>query len=73
MTGMGRREYLRAIHARYQRSKPEAKGKILDEFCSNCGYNRKYAIRLLSQPRPEHGPDRDGCGGRAMGGRSSRC
>ena len=56
MTGMGRREYLRAIHARYQRSKPEAKGKILDEFCSNCGYNRKYAIRLLSQPRPELRP-----------------
>ena len=56
MTGMARREYLRAIHARYQRSKPEAKGKILDEFCSNCGYNRKYAIRLLSQPRPELRP-----------------
>ena len=56
MTGMGRREYLRAIHARYQRSKPEAKGKILDEFCNNCDYNRKYAIRLLSQPRPELRP-----------------
>ena len=53
MTRMGRREYLRAIHARYQRSKPEAKGKILDEFCSVCDYHRKYAIRLLSRPRPE--------------------
>ena len=56
MTRMGRREYLRAIHARYQRSKPEAKGKILDEFCSVCGYHRKYAIRLLARPRPEARP-----------------
>lgn len=56
MTGMGRREYLRAIHSRYQRSKPAAKGAILDEFCSICGYHRKYAIRLLGQPRPEARP-----------------
>jgi hypothetical protein len=56
MTGMGRREYLRAIHARYRRSKPEAKGMILDEFCGVCGYNRKYAIRLLARPRPEARP-----------------
>jgi hypothetical protein len=53
---MGRREYLRAIHGRYQRSKPAAKGTILDEFCSICGYHRKYAIRLLGQPRPEARP-----------------
>ena len=56
MTSMGRREYLRAIHGRYQRSKPTAKGAILDEFCSICGYHRKYAIRLLGQPRPEARP-----------------
>jgi len=56
MTSMGRREYLRAIHGRYQRSKPAAKGTILDEFCSICGYHRKYAIRLLGQPRPEARP-----------------
>ena len=56
MKSMGRREYLRAIHARYQRSKPIAKGAILDEFCSVCGYHRKYAIRLLGQPRPEARP-----------------
>jgi hypothetical protein len=56
MTGMGRREYLRAIHARYQRGTPQLKGAILDEFCSICGYNRKYAIRLLAKPRPEARP-----------------
>src|SRR5438552_17393362 len=29
---------------------------ILDEFCSNTGYNRKYAIRLLNGPPPEKKP-----------------
>jgi len=50
---MGRREYLRAIYDRYQRSSLEQKGTILDEFCKVCGYHRKYAIRLLSGRRPE--------------------
>src|SRR2546426_12843455 len=58
MTGMGRREYLRAIYERYRRSSKEKKGAILDEFCRVCDYNRKYAVRLLRglcpgrQPRP---------------------
>ena len=56
MTGMGRREYLRAIHDRYRRSSPEKKGLILDEFCRVCGYHRKYAIRLLRGPKPEAQP-----------------
>jgi hypothetical protein len=56
MTGMGRREYLRAIHDRYRRSSVAKKGTILDEFCKVCGYHRKYAIRLLSGPRPEARP-----------------
>jgi len=52
MNGMSRREYLRAIWDRYRRSKPDQKGKILDEFCRVCGYNRKYAIGLLNGLRP---------------------
>ncbi len=47
MGGKSRREYLRAIQDRYCRASKAEKGRILDEFCSNCGYNRKYAIRLL--------------------------
>ena len=31
---------------------------MLDEFCSNTGYNRKYAIRLLTGPHPEKSPRR---------------
>jgi len=53
---MGRRDYLRAIYDRYRRSPAEAKGKILDEFCRVCDYNRKYAVRLLNGPRPEAHP-----------------
>src|SRR2546428_10077239 len=56
MTGMGRREYLRAIYDRYQRSSLEKKGTILDEFWKVCGYHRKYAIRLLNGPSPEAHP-----------------
>jgi hypothetical protein len=52
MTAMGRREYLRAVYARYRRSSPAKKRVILDEFCRVCGYHRKYAIRLLNGPRP---------------------
>jgi len=56
MNGMSRRDYLRAIWDRYRRSNPEQKGKILDEFCRVCGYNRKYAIGLLNRPRPTARP-----------------
>ena len=42
-----RKEYLLAIWARYQRVGRRFKSKILDEFCSVCGYSRKYAIGLL--------------------------
>jgi hypothetical protein len=42
-----RRVYLEAIRERYRRAKRADKGKILDEFCSVCSYQRKYAIRLL--------------------------
>ncbi len=38
-----------AVRKRYHASTKEAKSLILDEFCNNCGYNRKYAIRLLAK------------------------
>jgi hypothetical protein len=56
MTGMGRREYLRAIYERYRRSSKEKKGAILDEFCRVCDCHRKHAIRLLRGPCPERHP-----------------
>jgi len=65
---MSRREYLRAIYDRYHRSGPEKKGAILDEFCRVCGYNRKYAIRLLNGSRPEARPRRRRGRGPSYGG-----
>jgi hypothetical protein len=49
----GRWEYLRAIYERYQRAERKSKKVIWSEFCTNTGYNRKCAIRLLNGPRPE--------------------
>ncbi len=56
MSGKSRWEYFRAVHPRYQQASQEMKQVILDEFCTNSGYNRKYAIRLLNGPPPEKKP-----------------
>jgi len=56
MGGKTRREYLSTIHPRYRKADRQQRGVILDEFCSNCGYNRKYAIRLLNKPLPSKRP-----------------
>lgn len=53
MGNKGRWEYLRAIYERYRKAGRKAKKVILNEFCANTGYHRKYAIRLLNGPRPE--------------------
>ncbi|MEH6826463.1 MAG: hypothetical protein V7629_21515, partial [Motiliproteus sp.] len=44
-----KRAYLDAIRKRYRKVSRSGKGTTLDEFCAVCGYQRKYAIRLLSQ------------------------
>jgi hypothetical protein len=48
MVKSGRREYLEAIGKRYRKACKKDKKPILNAFCTNCGYHRKYAIRLLS-------------------------
>jgi len=50
MSNQARKEYKQSIRKRYQRSDKKTKTTILDEFCKNCGYNRKYAIRILNAP-----------------------
>ena len=52
MSNTSKREYLQTIQPRYIKTSKLEKNKILDEFCSVCGYNRKYAIRLLNQKSP---------------------
>jgi hypothetical protein len=56
-----KREYLRAIRERYQKSPRVRKSMILEEFVSVCGYSRKYAIRILNG---QHDPSDRKCRGR---------
>lgn len=48
MSHTSKYEYLLAIRLRYKGATKKQKSQILDEFCSVCGYNRKYAITLLN-------------------------
>lgn len=49
MSNEAKIEHLRAIINRYHSSTKVQKKIILDEFCKTCGYNRKYAIRLINK------------------------
>ena len=51
MSNASKREYLESIRPRYQYGSKKVKRLVLDEFCMVCGYNRKYAIRLLNAPQ----------------------
>jgi len=53
MSGKSRWDYLKAIYFRYKKVSKPLRSRILDEFCQVCGYNRKYAIRLLGGPAPQ--------------------
>jgi len=54
MSKKAKKEYLAEIRKRYFNTTKEEKKKILDEFYSNCRYNRKYAIRLInSKEKPK--------------------
>jgi hypothetical protein len=56
MSHRSRREYLRVVHRRYGQADRRTRQVILNEFCLNTGYNRKYAIRLLNGPAPDRAP-----------------
>ena len=43
-------EYFRAIYERYRQADRKRKHAILNEFCVNTGYHRKYATHLLNGP-----------------------
>ena len=62
-------EYFRAVYERYRKAEREAKQVMLNEFCLNTGYNRKYAIRLLNGPPPGKQPERRPRGRRPRYGR----
>lgn len=47
MSPRSKREYLKAINERYKQAGRKEKSVILNEFCTNCNYHRKHAIRVL--------------------------
>ena len=47
MSPRSKREYIEAVHRRYKEASRSERTIMLNEFCATCGYNRKYAIRLL--------------------------
>ncbi len=48
MTHMGKKELVSATKKRYLKAGKKDKSRILDEFCSNSGLARKYAIKIMS-------------------------
>jgi hypothetical protein len=51
MSEKSRAEVLQVTRERDQRRGREARSRLLDEFCAGCGYERKYAIKLLGGKR----------------------
>ena len=45
MSQTSKREVLLKMRERYQRRGREGRGKLIDEVCEMCGYERKHAIR----------------------------
>jgi len=62
MSQSSKREYLKKMRERYgRRTGRRARGLLIDEVCEVCGYERKYAIKVLSGVR-------NGALGRRRGG-----
>src|ERR1700691_1771057 len=62
MSQESKKEVLKGMRERHGRRRGRhARGKLIDEFCELCGYERKYAIKLLGgKRRPESRPVKKG-------------
>jgi hypothetical protein len=52
MSQTSKREMLAKMRERYARRGREGRGKLIDEVCAMCGYERKYAIKVLNGKLP---------------------
>jgi hypothetical protein len=52
MSATSRGEVLAQARARYEKRGKEGRNRLLDEVCALCGYERKYAIKVLGGKRP---------------------
>jgi len=55
MSNQSKQEYLQLVRFRYHGATKGQKQAMLDELCAVCGYNRKYAIRLLNAKQSSSG------------------
>ncbi len=55
MSQISKREVILKMRERYGRRGREARGRLLDELCDLCGYERKHAIKVLGGKRPVTG------------------
>lgn len=60
MTKMGKKELISSTKPRYLKASKKEKTKILDEFCKNTGYERKYAITIFQAKCDYHRATREG-------------
>ena len=63
MSSKSRREVLERAREKYTQRGKEGRGRLLDEICMLCGYERKYAMKVLAGKRPicgEEGKQRGG-------------
>lgn len=57
---MGKKELISVVKPRYLKANKKEKGEILDEFCRNAGYARKYAIQIFQAGYDYHQVAREG-------------
>lgn len=57
---MGKKELISVVKPRYLKANKKEKGEILDEFCRNSGYARKYAIQIFQAGYDYHQAAREG-------------
>ncbi len=60
MTPMSKKELIDEVKPGYLKAVKFEKGKILDEFCLNTGYNRNYAIQIMQAGYDYHRVKREG-------------
>lgn len=72
MSQRSRQEVLEQARERYQRRGREGRSRILDEVCGLCGYERKYAIKVLGGKRAMPGSVRRRGGSQPLYGEEER-
>jgi hypothetical protein len=60
MSNSSKKEYLEEIKKRYFLATKQERSTILDEVCTVCSFNRKYAIRLIHKKKPSIQKEREG-------------